>query len=201
MDENRETRTGQHYSYTFKNKRVGDAVAMLILIVFLAFTILVFRFINSGSIIPALLTVALFVFGILFGVYYIFSKRVYRRCTERTEGVVTSDYAEVSTPNIGNQEYRAGNHGYRRVTSSAPVILFRDRTGKEYRCVSTVARQHMDSAAGRKVIVRYDPEHPETNYVEKSGKPLILWIFIGVSVFFVVMAGLWVVGFFMLAAF
>lgn len=49
MDENRETRTGQHYSYTFKNKRVGDAVAMLILIVFLAFTILVFRFINSGQ--------------------------------------------------------------------------------------------------------------------------------------------------------
>lgn len=201
MEENRETRTSQHYSYTFKNKRVGNAVAMLILIVFLAFTMLIFHFISSGSIIPALLTVAIFVLGILFGVYYIFSRRVYRRCTERTEGIVTSDYAEVATPNIGNQEEMAGVQGCKRVTSSAPVILFRDRTGKEYRCVSPVARQNMDWEAGRKVIVRYDPEHPETNYVEKSGKPLILWIFIGVAALFVVMAGLWVVGFLMLAAF
>lgn len=199
MDENREIRTGQHYSYTFKNKRVGNAVAMLILIVFLAFTMLVFHFISSGSIIPALLTVTIFVFGILFGVYYIFSRRVYRRCTERAEGIVSTDYEEVSTPEIGNQEDRAGNHGYQRVTSSAPVILFRDRTGKEYRCVSPVARQNMDWKMGGKVIVRYDPVHPETNYVEKSGKPLILWIFVGVSAFFVLMAGLWVVGFVMLS--
>lgn len=123
MDKNREIRTGQHYSYTFKNKRVGNAAAMLMLIVFLAFTMLVFHFISSGSIIPALLTVAIFVFGILFGVYYIFSRRVYRRCTERAEGIVTSDYEEVTTPEIGNKEDRVGKHGYQRVTSSAPVIL------------------------------------------------------------------------------
>lgn len=196
MDENRELRRGQHYEYRVKNRRVANAAVLLLSVAFPGFVILIFHLLNNGGLMAffaCFLLVVVLVFCLLWGVYYIMYAMVYRRCTGRAEGFRTSRSVKVSIPDM----VRAEGHPMSRTRANAPIIVFQV-DGREYHCTDPVARTGVSWKGGTNVCVRYDPQNPKTNYLEKAGKPKLFWYFLLPTVAFFIVSALFF-GIFLLA--